>query len=357
MDFHSLTVAKVHQETRDTIVVTFDIPEAQRERFQFVQGQHLTLRAMLDGEELRRSYSICSGVDDGSLRVAIKRVSGGQFSTWANKSLKPGHVVDVMPPMGRFNLPIDPALERRYLAVAAGSGITPLMSIMRTTLAREPKSSFTLIYGNRSSSSVIFREELADLEDLYGDRLSIAHVMSREQQDVDIFNGRITKAKMTQLLDCWIDIQHHDAAFVCGPEQMMRDVSRALQEHGLDKELIKTELFAADANRREPRVVSPAVSDADASEITVLTNGARRTFSMAREQMSVLDAGLAQGINLRYSCKGGVCATCRCKVVEGKVEMSANYALEDGEMARGFVLSCQAFPITDKVVLDFDQDD
>lgn len=356
--FYPLTIAKVRQETRDTIVATFDIPPALREHFHFVQGQHLTLRSSIHGEDLRRSYSICSAVGDEELRVAIKRMSGGQFSTWAHDTLKPGVGIDVMPPMGHFNLPLQAASRRRYLAFAAGSGITPILSIVKTTLAAEPQSGFTLVYGNRASPLVIFRDELAELKDRYRDRLNLVYVMSREQQDVDLFNGRITREKCESLFEHWIDVAGHDAAFVCGPESMMHEVSDALQAQGMPKEAIKVELFAASIPKKKSRATTERrTTVSEESEITVIVDGSHRNFAMARDKESVLDAGLAQGIDMRYSCKGGVCATCRCKVIEGKVEMDANYALEDYEIARGFVLSCQAFPITERVVLDFDQDD
>lgn len=354
--FYPLTVANVRQETRDTIVATFAVPEALRERFRFTQGQHLTLRAKVNGEDLRRSYSICSAVQDTDLRVAIKRTPGGQFSTWANDTLKPGVAIEVMPPMGHFNLPLDPASSRRYLGFAAGSGITPLLSIIKTTLAAEPQSSFTLVYGNRASASVIFREELAELKDVYGPRLSIAYVMSREQQDIELFNGRITREKCEQLFRHWITVADHDAAFVCGPESMMHEVSAALQAQGMPKEAIKIELFAASIPKKTHAAQARPVVGRQECEVVVVMDGSQRSFAMDKEKESVLDAALRQGIDMRYSCKGGVCATCRCKVLEGKVEMDANFALEDYEIARGFVLSCQAFPVTDRLVLDFDQD-
>ncbi len=354
--FYPLSVARVRQETRDTIVATFDVPPSLRERFAFMQGQHLTLRAQVNGQDLRRSYSICSGVLDGDLRVAIKRTPGGQFSTWANDTLKPGVSVEVMPPMGHFNLPLSPDHHQRYLGFAAGSGITPMLSIIKTTLQAEPQSGFTLVYGNRSSAAVIFREELAELKDVYGERLNIVYVMSREQQDIELFNGRITREKCEQLFDHWIRVADHDAAFVCGPEQMMHDVAEALQSRGMAKERIKVELFAASIPKaRAEHGVHPVVGRQEC-EVTLVIDGSHRSFTMDKDKESVLDAGLRQGIDIRYSCKGGVCSTCRCKVVEGKLEMDANYALEDYEIARGFVLSCQAFPVSDRVVLDFDTD-
>ena len=354
--FYPLTIAQVRQETRDTIVATFSVPQTLREFFSFTQGQHLTLRAEINGEDLRRSYSICSAVQDGELRIAIKRTPGGQFSTWANDTLKPGVSVDVMPPMGHFNLPLSPSNCKRYLAFAAGSGITPILSIIKTTLASEPGSNFTLVYGNRASAAVIFREELAELKDIHRQRLNIVYVMSREQQDIDLFNGRITREKCERLFSQWVSIADHDAAFVCGPESMMREVSEALLARGMPREAIKVELFAASIPKKTHAQQARPVVGRQECEVTLVIDGSQRSFTMDKDKASVLDAGLEQGIDMRYSCKGGVCATCRCKVLEGKVEMDANYALEDYEIARGFVLSCQAFPITDRLVLDFDQD-
>jgi len=354
--FHPLPIAKVHNETRDCIAVTFAVPPELQDSFRFQQGQHLTLRALVGDEDLRRSYSICSAVQDGSLRVAIKRTQGGAFSTWANEHLKAGHVIEVMPPMGHFNVPLDATQAKNYLAFAAGSGITPILSIVKTTLLTEPHSRFTLFYGNRASSSVIFKNELMELKDTYLERLNIVYVMSREQQDIDLFNGRITKEKTQQFLQHWIDIADYDTAFICGPEDMMHGVSEALQEAGMPKPDIKVELFAASIPKHQHK---PRALDAQAAqhltEVTVIQDGNAATFTMEKDKESILDAGLRAGLEMRYSCKGGVCSTCRCKVVDGKVDMDVNYALEDYEIARGFVLSCQSFPATDKVVIDFDQ--
>lgn len=352
--FYPLTVAKVKHETRDAIAVTFDVPPELKSQFAYQQGQHLTLRAMIDGEDVRRSYSICSAVQDDSLRVAIKRTEGGLFSTWANQHLQPGATLEVMPPMGHFNVPLEPASARHYLAFAAGSGITPILSIVKTTLLAEPNSRFTIVYGNRASSSVIFRDELTDLKDSYMNRLKLVYVMSREQQDIELFNGRITEEKCGHFLRQWIDIRDIDVAFICGPEDMMHGVSRSLQEAGLAKEKIRIELFAASIPKHEhkPRKVEAGVQHQ--TEVTVIMDGSAASFTMDKDKESLLDAGLRAGIDMRYSCKGGVCSTCRCKVLDGQVEMDVNYALEDYEVARGFVLSCQSFPITDKLVVDFD---
>lgn len=354
--FHALTVADVQHQTRDAICITFAVPDALREAFRFTQGQHLSVRAMIDGEDTRRSYSICSAVQDDALRIAIKRAPGGIFSNWANDHLQPGAWLDVMPPLGHFNVALAADNRKHYLAFAAGSGITPMISIIKTTLLAEPHSRFTLVYGNRASSSVMFREALADLKDVYLERFNPVYVMSREQQDIELFNGRITQDKVEALLCTWIDIETIDTAFICGPESMMEGVSVALLAHGMPKSSIKAELFAASvpAHRHVVRAL-PAGAGAQC-QVTVVVDGNHAQFSMDKDRESILDAGLRHGIDLRYSCKAGVCATCRCKVVDGKVEMDANHALEDYEIARGFVLSCQSFPLTDAVTLDFDQD-
>ena len=354
--FHSLTVAKVKHETRDAIAVTFDVPPQLQDTFRYRQGQHLTLRAFIDGQEVRRSYSICAAVQDAQLRVAIKRVAGGLFSTWATDTLKPGTTLDVMPPEGRFNLPLDPASRHHYLAFAAGSGITPILSIVKTTLLAEPHSRFTILYGNRASSSVIFRDELAELKDLYLERLNLVYVMSREQQDIELFNGRITQDKCRQLFRHWLRVEDVDYAFVCGPEDMMHGVSNALQEAGMPSARIRIELFAAGTAGHAVREARSHYGReaTQLTEVTVIMDGNHASFTMDKDKESLLDAGLRAGIDMRYSCKGGVCSTCRCKVLEGTVDMDVNYALEDYEVARGFVLSCQSFPVTDKLVVDFD---
>lgn len=352
--FYPLTVSKVKHETRDAVAVTFDVPPELKDTFAFRQGQYLTLRTTIDGEDVRRSYSICSAVQDGTLRVAIKRCSGGLFSNWANESLQPGATLEVMPPSGNFNVPLDAASSRHYLAFAAGSGITPILSIVKTTLQAEPDSRFTIVYGNRASSSVIFRDELTDLKDQYMGRLRLVYVMSREQQDIELFNGRITEEKCSQFLQHWIDIKSIDIAFICGPEDMMHGVSRSLQAAGLPKEQIRIELFAASSPTRERKPRAASDQAKHLTEVTVIMDGSAASFTMDKDKESLLDAGLRAGIDMRYSCKGGVCSTCRCKVLDGQVEMDVNYALEDYEVARGFVLSCQSFPVTDKVVVDFD---
>jgi ring-1,2-phenylacetyl-CoA epoxidase subunit PaaE len=355
--FHPLTVAAVTQETRDAVVVTFAVPEQLQEAYRYTQGQYLTLRAYINGEEVRRSYSICSSVQENRLRVAIKRTPGGLFSTWASDALHPGAQVDVLPPMGNFFLPLDAAHRKHYLAFAAGSGITPLLSIITTTLLAEPQSRFTLFYGNRASSTVMFRDELAELKDRYLDRFKLVYVLSREQQDIDLFHGRIDRQRCEQFFTHWIELADIDAVFLCGPEQMTHDVVEALQARGFPKEHIKVELFAPSTPQRPHVPGERAVAGNAQCEVTLIIDGAHVSFSMDKDQQSVLDAALAQGIDVRYSCKAGVCSTCRCKVLDGKVDMDANYALEDYEVARGFALTCQSFPVTDRLVLDFDHDE
>lgn len=354
--FHALKVSKVDRETRDAIVVTFAVPPELEGTFRFTQGQHVTLRADIAGDDVRRSYSICSAVQDDVLRVAIKRTPGGAFSSWANDTLAPGATIDVMPPMGHFNTPLSPDHRKHYLAFAAGSGITPLMSIIKTTLLAEPNSRFTLFYGNRASSTVIFRNELSDLKDTCLDRFNLIYVMSREQQDIALFNGRITGGKCAELFRHWIRLDDIDTAFICGPEDMMHAVSGALQAHGMPKSNIRIELFAASIPKHRHVAQARPVIGRQECEVTLIMDGRHSSFIMDKDTESVLEAGLRQGFDMRYSCKGGVCSTCRCKVIDGKVDMDVNYVLEDYEIARGFVLSCQSFPATDKVVLDFDQD-
>ncbi len=354
--FHPLTVAQVKGETRDAIAVTFAVPPQLADAFRFVQGQHLTLRARIGGEDVRRSYSICSAVQDGDLRIAIKRAPGGVFSTWANETLKAGDVLDVMPPMGHFNTPLAAGNRKRYLAFVAGSGITPLLSIIKTTLFAEPSSEFTLFYGNRASSAVIFREELAELKDAFLTRFNLVYVMSREQQDIELFNGRITREKCDRMFARWAAPADFDVAFVCGPDGMMQAVSEALQAHGMPKSAIRIELFAASIPKHEHVTHARPVVGRQECEVTLIIDGRHLAFTMEKDKESLLDAGLRQGIDMRYSCRGGVCSTCRAKVIEGKVDMDVNFALEDYEIARGFVLTCQGYPATDKVVVDFDQD-
>ncbi len=353
--FHPLPIARVERETRDAVAITFAVPEALRDQFRFEQGQHLTLRTDLGGLDVRRSYSICSAVQDGALRIAVKKASGGVFSTWANNALKAGDTIDVMPPLGHFNVPLDAAASKHYLGFAAGSGITPLLSIIKTTLAAEPRSSFTLVYGNRASGTVMFKEELAALKDTYLGRFNLVHVLSREAQDIELLHGRIDRAKADALLAQWVRLDDIDIAFVCGPEGMMEAVTAALRARGFPDARIKVERFAASIPKHThvaQKAPEPGHTDC---EVTVTIDGATHTFVLEKAKENILEAGLRNGIELPYSCKGGVCSTCRCRLVEGEVDMDVNFALEDYEVARGVILACQSYPVTDKVTVDYDQ--
>ncbi len=352
--FHPLRIARVERETRDAVAVTFDLPPPLAEAFRWQPGQHLTLRADVGGTDLRRSYSICTAPGD-ALRIGIKRAPGGAFSNHANDRLKAGDTLDVMPPMGHFALPADAARVRHFVAFAAGSGITPILGIAAATLAGEPRSRFTLFYGNRASSSVMFREALAALKDRYLTRFNLVHVLSREPQDLAILNGRIDAAKAGSLLDHWIGEIPVDAYYVCGPEGMMQSVADALAARGVEPSRIRVERFAASIPEHVhvPRPLPEAGSQE--CEVTAILDGTRRTFIARKGVDNLVDAGLAAGIDMPYSCKGGVCSTCRCRLTDGEVDMDVNFALEDYEVARGFRLACQSYPVSDRVVVDFDQ--
>jgi ring-1,2-phenylacetyl-CoA epoxidase subunit PaaE len=352
--FHPLTVTEVRKTIRDAVVVTLR-PENGGD-FDFTQGQYLTFRRDFDGTELRRSYSICAGRNEGILQVGIKKVDGGAFSTWANEELKPGDTLEAMQPMGSFFTRLDPAQGRTYLGFAGGSGITPVLSILKTTLQSEPRSTFTLVYANRGVNSIMFREELEDLKNFYMGRLTVIHVLESDAQDIDLFTGRVDAEKCAALFRHWIDITNVDTAFICGPEPMMLGIAAALRDHGLTDEQIKFELFASAQPGRLKRKAGSTgeTGTAKTTEASVTLDGSARSFTMDKDQ-TVLDAALENAIDAPYACKAGVCSTCRCKVLEGEVEMVANHALEDYEVQQGYVLSCQSFPVTDRVVVDYDQ--
>ncbi len=354
--FHDLTVTNVQNTIRDAVVVTLKPETGAAADFDFTQGQYLTFRRDFDGEELRRSYSICAGKDDGVLQVGIKRVKGGAFSTWANEALKPGDTLQAMPPMGSFFTELNPGADHHYLGFAGGSGITPVLSILKTTLAREPKSRFTLVYANKGVNTIMFREELEDLKNTHMGRLNIIHVLESDAQEIDLFTGLVTEAKCTELFKGWIDITSVDTAFICGPEPMMLGIAAALRAHGLDDSQIKFELFAsAQPGRLKRKAVSKdAASSANQTRAAITLDGATQTITMGKD-VSILDAALENAMGAPYACKAGVCSTCRCKVIEGEVEMIANHALEDYEVEKGYVLSCQSYPLTDTVTVDYDQ--
>lgn len=345
--FHKLTVTGLRKTIRDAVVVTLLPQDASL--FDFIPGQYLTLRQKFDVVELRRSYSICA---PDTLQVGIKRVDGGAFSTWANTELRIGDVVEAMPPMGRFHTQFDPAQPRNFLGFAGGSGITPVLSIISKALAVEPQSIFTLVYANRGVNTIMFREELEDLKNRHMGRFRIIHILETDTQDIDLFAGRIDAAKCDALFAAWIDVAQVDLAFICGPEPMMQTISASLQDHGLRKDQMKYELFTSGQQGQLPKVASSAKA-AMPVEATVVLDGTARRFTMERGQ-SLLDAARAHDIDAPYACKAGVCSTCRCRVIEGEVEMAANHALEDYEVAQGFALSCQAYPISARVMIDYD---
>ena len=348
-------MASVEATTRDSVAITFAVPEHLQKTFDYVQGQYLTLRSMIGGQEVRRSYSICSAVQDKRLQIAIKKVAGGAFSNWATDYLLPGISIDVMPPQGNFHIPLAPSFARHAMAFAAGSGITPVLSIIKTMLLAEPLTRITLVYGNRSSGGVMFKEELEDLKDKFLARFNLVWVMSRESQDIELFNGRIDYDKTSELLTRWVDPASIDAGFICGPHEMMLAVTQALQDKGVDKSRIKAELFGS-STPAKARPLQAAIAGSQTCEVEVVLDGSRRSFTMAKTGISLIDAGLKAGIDMPYSCKGGVCSTCRAQVLSGEVDMDNNFALEDYEVARGFVLCCQSFPLSDTLVIDFDQE-
>ena len=355
--FLDLTVTDVQKTIRDAVVVTLQPVNGAAEAFGFKQGQYLTFRRDFDGEELRRSYSICAGLDDGVLQVGIKRVDGGAFSTWANEELKVGDTLQAMPPMGSFHTALDPSKARHYLGFAGGSGITPVLSILRTVLRREPKSTFTLVYANKGVNTIMFREELDDLKNLHLGRFNVIHVLETDAQEIDLFTGLVTEEKCAQLFSSgWIDAASIDTAFICGPEPMMLGIASALRKAGLDDANIKFELFASAQPGRLKRAALPKSSDtrADTTTVAVTLDGATRTVTADRDQ-SILEAALASDLDAPFACKAGVCSTCRCRVIEGEVEMLTNHALEDYEVEKGYVLSCQSYAVTDRVTVDYDQ--
>ncbi len=352
--FHPLTVTHVHKTIRDAVVLSLAVPEGAE--FDFIQGQYLTFRRDFDGEELRRSYSICAGLDDGTLQVGIKKVAGGAFSTWANEEVQVGDTLEAMPPLGTFHTALDADAQNHYLGFAGGSGITPVLSILRTVLTREPQSRFTLVYANRAVRTIMFRDELEDLKNTYMGRVNVIHILEADAQDIDLFTGRVDEAKCAALFERWIDIASVDTAFICGPETMMLGIAKALREHGLEDDQIKFELFgASQQGRAKQRAIAADAAAARAvTQATVTLDGATRSFEMPRD-LSLLDAAIDNAMDAPFACKAGVCSTCRAKVTEGEVEMLTNHALEDNEIADGFVLTCQCYPLTDTVRFDYDQ--
>jgi len=358
LKFYPLIVKEVRPETDDCVSVSLEVPGGLTELFRFAPGQYLTFRRHFDGAEIRRSYSICSTPREGELRVAIKKVEEGKFSTFAHSSLAAGDELDVMPPMGKFTPRKTDAQHKEYLAFAAGSGITPIMSIMKTVLEEEPGSSFTLVYGNRSKNSIIFREAIEALKNKYMLRLRVYHILSREYMDVPLFSGRITAEKCRDFCKTLIDIGHTDEAFLCGPEDMILSVRQQLIDLGMPSAQVHIELFTSPDQPKAAHEQWVATHKAEAgpmSKVSITLDGTTFHMDVPYTGESILDAALRNGADLPYACKGGVCCTCRARVMEGEVEMEVNYALEPDEVKKGFVLTCQSHPRTDKVVIDFDE--
>ena len=350
--FHSLTINDVRSETADAVSLAFDVPDSLHDEYVYTPGQYLTLRATIAGEDVRRSYSICSGLDDGELRVAIKRVEGGAFSTWANEQLHAGDSLEVMTPDGRFGVPIEPGSRRTLVAFAAGSGITPILSIAGTVLKREA-GRFFLFYGNRTTAGIMFCDALQDLKDRYLSRLAIFHVLSREQQDLAVLNGHLDADKVGLVMRSLVSPADVDQAFVCGPQPMIEGLEKALSDLGIDRERIHVERFTPGVGGRPPPVVVSPTTEPKAIA-TIISEGAHFDIPVA-EGEAIIDAAIRAGRSLPYSCKGGMCCTCRARLLEGRVEMTVNYSLEPWETDAGYVLTCQSHPVTEKVVIDYDQ--
>lgn len=355
--FHTLKVKEVRKETRDCCSIAFEIPEELKLAYDFTQGQYLTLKKDINNEDIRRSYSICTSPNDDELRVAVKQVHNGKFSTFANHQLKAGDTLDVMTPMGNFYTELDPNQEKHYVGFAAGSGITPIISIMKTVLETEPKSRFTLFYGNKNTGSIIFKEEIEALKNSYMERLVVHYFLSREMLDAPLMNGRIDREKCSAIFTRLLDVKDIDECFSCGPEPMIFAVRDSLLEQGFDEKKIHFELFTSPLGKlgQERKRATREEDKGKVTEVTIKLDGKAFQFDLPFDSDNLLDAALKQGADLPFACKGGVCCTCRAKLVEGQVDMEVNYALEQDEVEAGFILTCQAFPTTEKVVVDFDQ--
>jgi len=353
--FHEIKVAEVHKETSDCTVITFNIPENLQEEFNYIQGQYLTLRKIINDEDVRRSYSLCSSPVDNQWKVAVKQIPNGVFSTYANTVLKAGDTLELMPPQGRFYVEVDPNGHKNYIAFAAGSGITPMLSIIKTHLALEPNSTFKLFYLNRTVKSIIFKEEIEQLKNKYLQRFNIFYFLTKEQRDIEFLNGRFTAEKIQTLTKTFIDIKDTAHCFICGPEEMIFLIRDELEAAGLPKENIHYELFfSGDKAASNAHIAEVLEQKVEGTDVTIVDGGKEFHFIMEDEYDNILDGALAAGADLPFACKGGVCSTCKCKVVDGAVEMKINYALSEHEVASGLVLSCQAVPTTEKVVVDFD---
>ena len=353
--FHSLKIKEIRKETTDCVSVQFEIPAELKQAFAFQQGQSLTMRTFLNGEEARRTYSICSSPLDNEWRVAIKKQENGLFSSLANEKLKAGDTLEVMEPVGKFYTELNPARKKSYLAFAAGSGITPVISIIKTTLRTELHSNFTLVYGNRSRSSIIFFEELEGLKNKFLDRFNLINILSRERTDASINFGRINTNKLDELAKL-IDYSSIDEVFICGPEEMIFCVKDFLEKKEVDSKKIHFELFSTTGTKKaESRIKKVEIDSGAKSKITIKLDGRSFDFDIPlNSETVILDAALKQGADLPFACRGGMCCTCKAKLLEGKVEMDVHWGLEEEEIEKGYILTCQSHPKTEKVVVDYD---
>jgi ring-1,2-phenylacetyl-CoA epoxidase subunit PaaE len=352
--FSPLRIKEIRKETADCVSVVFDIPETLQANFAFKQGQSLTIRTTINNEEVRRTYSICSSPLDNECRIAIKKVEGGLFSTFANEQLKKGDTLDVMQPVGKFYTELDPAQSKNYVAFAAGSGITPVLSLIKTTLATEPLSNFTLVYGNKNRGSIIFFEELEGLKNKYMERFSLIHLLSREKTDSPLSFGRITADKLNDLSRL-VDYTSTDEFFVCGPEEMLFCVKDYLTGTGIDKKKIHFELFTSPGQKKSAVHSQQMTNSGPKSQITIKLDGRSFDFELSlNSDTTILDAALKKGADLPYACKGGMCCTCKAKLLEGEVIMDVHWGLEEEEIEQGYILTCQSHPKTEKIVVDFD---
>jgi ring-1,2-phenylacetyl-CoA epoxidase subunit PaaE len=354
LHFRTLTIREVKKETADCVTISFDVPQELKQFFDFTHGQNVTLKTIINGEEVRRSYSICSAPYENRLTVAVKKAEEGIFSTFANEELKAGMTMDVLSPSGKFNTVLKKENKKKYVAFAAGSGITPIISIIKTTLATEPESTFSLVYNNRSRNSIIFFEELEALKNKYMRRFQLIHILSRERMDSDINFGRITNEKLDALSKL-INYRSGDEFFICGPEEMIFCVKDFLLQQGVNEKNIHFELFAAvktGTARQKTKVKEE--NKTTRSIVRIKLDGRSFEFETGFDDTSILDAALKAGADLPFACKGGVCCTCKAKLLEGKVEMDVHWGLEEEEVKQGYVLTCQSHPLTEKVVIDFD---
>jgi ring-1,2-phenylacetyl-CoA epoxidase subunit PaaE len=353
--FHKLKIVDVRRETADSVSIRFEIPPTLKDVFAFRAGQHLTLRADMNGEDLRRNYSVCMAPHENEIRIAVKLMPGGRFSGWANSALKIGAEIEVLPPLGRFVLPKTDSADPYYVALAGGSGITPVLSILKTVLKENPRARFTLLYGNRDSASIMFLEELAGLKNRYLDRLEIYHFLENEAEEIELFNGRLDRAKCDEVFSSLVDVSAADAFFICGPGPMMDAAEESLKARGVAPERIFIERFTTGKISAEQLARDEALQQkAQGTQITVTLDGRRSKISFNAEKGNILESVQAAGLPAPYACKGGVCSTCRAKVLSGSVTMKKNYGLSDEEVAQGYVLTCQSVPTTDDVALSYD---